>query len=200
MKYNNPMDQLKRDQVSAVVDGLLRFIATGGFISVALFTPGALSAFDKPLAKKLLQLDKSARERELRRITYYMKQRGLISYQTRDYEHGIKLTKAGRQRLKQKSAILAIPHPAKWDRRWRLVFFDVPVDKNSRRQRLTIQLRRLGLQQLQKSIWIHPFPFRAEIEALGEEVGIRKYITYVEVLHIDQDKLLRSRFKNILNL
>lgn len=192
------MNQLNRDQVSGVVDGLLRLVATGGFISLAILTPGVLSALDKPLAKQLMQLDKRARERELRRITYYMKQKGLISYQTRDYEHGIKLTKAGKQRLKQQSETLTIPKPIKWDKHWRLVFFDIPIESNSKRQRLTIQLRRLGLQQLQKSIWIYPFSCRAEIEALGEEIGVRKYITYVEVLHIDQDKILRSRFKNIL--
>jgi DNA-binding transcriptional regulator PaaX len=193
------MKQTTRDNSSAIIDGMLKFLAGGGFLTTALLVPNAAKVFDKRLNDYLKRLDQRSRERELRRIAHYMKQKGLISYQTKDYEHGIKLTKAGKLRLKKQGLPdLSIAKPRKWDKHWRLVFFDVPIEDNSKRHSLTFRLRQLGFIQLQKSIWVHPFPCRAEIEALGEALGIRKYITYVEVAHIDSEDKLRARFKKVM--
>lgn len=189
------MKQVTRDTTSAIVDGILRFLAGGGFITTSLVAPNAAQIFDKPLGKFLSELDERSRERELRRVMYYMKREGLIKYKTDEYEHGIQLTKQGSKRLKNSTfANLSISAPSKWDGRWRLVFFDIPVQDNSRRHSLTSKLRRLGFQQLQRSIWIHPFPCRAEIEMVGEVLGVRKYLTYVEITEIDAEKQLKIRF------
>lgn len=193
------MNQIEKDRVSAVVDGLLKFIAGGGFVTTALLAPNAVQIFDKPLAKFINGLDKRARERELRRIAHYMKQKGLIAYTPRDYENGIKLTKAGKERLKKRDFDqLSVPVPRKWDKQWRLVFFDIPIQEDKKRYAWTLKLRQLGFQTLQKSIWVYPFPSRPEIEAIAETLGVRKYVTYVEVSRIDGEKLLKARFKHIL--
>jgi DNA-binding transcriptional regulator PaaX len=190
---------LSRDNKSAIIDGVLRFIATGGFITSALVAPNSAQLFDKPLQKLLQDLDDRSRERELRRITYYMKQRGLISYGTKDYEHGLVLTSKGKDRLKKKSYTnLEIPAPEKWDDKWRLVFFDIPMELNQGRLSFIYKLKMMGFQNLQKSIWIHPFPSRPEIEAIAEHLGIRKFVTYVEISEIDAEKALRKRFSKLL--
>src|SRR3990167_1206884 len=110
------------DRTEAIIDGLLKFLASGGFLTTALITPNAVQIFNKPLQKLLLKLDSRARDRELRRITYYMKQKGWIRYSPRDYEHGIILTKEGKSQIQKiKYAGLVIEKPKKWDSRWRLV-------------------------------------------------------------------------------
>lgn len=184
----------------AVVDGVLRFIATGGFVTASLVLPNASQIFDKPLDKIFKGLDERSRKREMRRIIYYMKQRGLVAYQARDYEHGIQITRKGQERLRQKNYNeLSVPSPEIWDKKWRLVFFDIPYEASKNRNRLTAKLRQLGYQPLQKSIWIHPYPSRAQIEVVSEKLRLRKYITYVEINEIDSDAKLRSRFKTILS-
>ena len=195
------MNTIAKDRTAAVVDGIINFVAAGGFLTTALVAPNALQIFDKPLGKLIGQLDERQRRRELRRILHYMKTRGLIRYDRKDYEHGIVLTKSGKQRLKRvKLHELAIPRPKNWDKKWRLIFFDIPEAEKSKRNALNFKLKQLGFRQLQISIWVHPFSCRGEIEATCELLGIRKYVTYVEVDQIDGHKLLQKRFKHTLAL
>lgn len=167
-------------------------------MTTALIMPNSGLIFDKPLAKLLKQLDKRQAERELRRVIYYMKQRGLLKYEARDYKHGLILTKKGKQRLKRSNfSALTIPRPKSWDKMWRLVFFDIPEKEKQKRNALNLKLKQLGFQQLQISIWVHPYPCRAEIEAVCENIGIRRYVTYVEVAHIDSANKLHKRFDHL---
>lgn len=191
--------QSKRETTQAIIDGLLKFLATGGFLTTALILPNSAQIFDKPLDELIKTLDKRAQNRELNRIIRYMKHQGLVHYRAKDYENGMVLTKAGRQRLQQRNyETLHIPHPHAWDRKWRLVFFDIPEEQRMHRVSLTQKLRLLGFQQLQQSIWIHPFPCRPEVEAITETIGVRKFVTYVEIFEIDNNKALRQRFSKIL--
>ncbi len=193
------MASLGSDTTAAIVDGVLRFVATGGFITTAFVAPNAVQILDKPLLKAMDRLDKRSREREMRRVLHYMKQKGLIVYQSRDYEHGIQLTNKGKERLQNnRYSTLAIPRPEIWDRKWRLIFFDIPLEFSKNRGAFTLKLKKLGYQPLQKSIWVHPFPSRNEIEILTEHFGLRKYVTYVEITEIDSEKKLRERFQTLI--
>lgn len=149
----------RNDATSAIIDGLLRIGAFGTITFAALAAPNAISALDKPLDRLLRKLDDRSKERELRRVARYMRQQGLLAQTPDNYEHGLVLTDLGKMRL-QKSTYenLKIPKPPKWDDRWRIVFFDIPEGKKSARNALSLKLKALGYQQLQKSIWIHPYP------------------------------------------
>ena len=54
-----------------------------------------------------------------------------------------------------------------WDRRWRLVVFDLPGGQSARRQRLWRYLRERGFGYLQKSVWITPDHLENEREILA---------------------------------
>jgi phenylacetic acid degradation operon negative regulatory protein len=54
-----------------------------------------------------------------------------------------------------------------WDGHWRLVLFDVPVARNSQRERLRRYLRDRGYGCLQGSVWVTPDPLRGEREILA---------------------------------
>lgn len=193
------MNEVTRDMTSAIVDGIIRFIAAGGFITTALVAPNAVQVLDKPLSKLTKGLDKRQREREIRRVLSYMKSRGIIRYDPTDYEHGISLTKAGKKRLAKTSfASITIPRPTSWDKQWRLVFYDIPENHRIKRNALGFKLKELGFKQLQFSIWVHPFPCRPEIEAACEFIGIRNYVSYIEVSQIDSARLLRKRFRHLI--
>lgn len=189
----------RRQTTAALIDGILKFVAGGGFLTTALIAPNATKLLDKPMAKLMKDLDKRSRAREIKRVTYYMKQQGLIAFMPRDYEHGIVITAAGRRRLKNRDyETLKIPRQAKWDKKWRLVFFDIPETEKTKRDAFSHKLRLLGLQQLQKSIWIHPFYCRDEISKVTETLGISNYITYVEISQMDREAKLKQRFKYLI--
>jgi phenylacetic acid degradation operon negative regulatory protein len=76
-----------------------------------------------------------------------------------------RLTEAGR------SLARGAPDPlARWNRRWdgmwRLVLFDVPQAKASRRTHLQRSLSARGFGYLQNSVWVTPDPLTDEREAL----------------------------------
>jgi len=56
-----------------------------------------------------------------------------------------------------------------WDGKWRLVLFDVPLGKNTQRDRLRRFLRDRGFGYLQNSVWITPDPLDQERQILGGE-------------------------------
>ena len=55
----------------------------------------------------------------------------------------------------------------KWDGRWRLILFDIPMSRNSDRVRLRRYLYDKAFGYLQNSVWISPDPLEEERQILG---------------------------------
>jgi DNA-binding transcriptional regulator PaaX len=176
-----------------IINSLLKFFVASGIVVAVLVAPNIVQILDKPLNRYYKKLNESDREKEYKRLLGYMKQRGLIDYRPYDF-NGIKLTKTGIQRA-QKADLetIVIAKPKRWDGRWRLVFFDIPEQHKTARDYLSQKLKAIGFIQMQKSVWIHPFPCREEIAAITEQYQVRKYVTYTETSFIDsQDQLIKT--------
>lgn len=178
---------------SEIIDAVLQFIIAGGITATAIFAPNALLILDKPLAKYYKHKDAIAKEKEYKQLLGYMKKRGLIKYGYRNF-NGIKLTEAGIKRAEKADLDhLTIPKPSKWDKKWRLVFFDIPEKYKKGRDYFSAKLKEIGFLQLQKSVWIHPYPCRDEIAAIAEQYDLRRFVTFVETETIDShDELTRT--------
>lgn len=184
-------------QTSALMDGVLKVLVVGGTLTAAAIAPNILQVLDKPLGKFFKAMDNHAREREIQRVLYYMKQRQLISG---SYDHGLKITPAGKFLLKTHRSNLdnlAIAAPKHWDKKWRLVLFDIPEHYKTGRDALTRKLKDLGFYPLQRSVLVHPYPCRKEIEKITSLYGINNFVSYIETDHIDQEKLLKKRFQRL---
>src|SRR3989344_4593151 len=57
-----------------------------------------------------------------------------------------------------------IKKPARWDKLWRLVIFDIPEEERTGRMALAAKLKELGFYPLQKSVFIHPYECKDEID------------------------------------
>ena len=96
---------------------------------------------------------------------------------------------------------LNINKPKKWDRKWRIVIFDISHLKNLQRNVFRGKLKELGFCPLQKSVWIHPFPCKDEIALLREFFGLsQKEIRLITAKDIENDSYLRKVFKLIYPL
>lgn len=186
------MTMARRGEVSDVVDGVLKLAVFGGVIFVGLAAPNAIQALDKPLKFYFKKMDARDREREIRKTLNYMRKNGLIN---KDYQHGLQITKKGQARAKKASLDdLKIPVPHKWDKKWRLVIFDIPEKSKSGRDALTRKIKQLGFRQLQKSVWIFPHPCRQEIEIVCSQYFVERYVTYIETSFIDKQEKLQKLF------
>lgn len=181
----------RNDTKSLIIDGVLRFIVTGGVLSVGLLAPNALQVIDKPLEKLFNKLDERSRDRDTRRMLSYMKRQGLITYTSDDYVHGIQITRKGRRRAKKADFDnLQIAIPKKWNKKWHLVLFDIPERYHNDRSAMTRKFRKLGFIRLQQSAWIHPYPCRDEVDVIAQNYGLSRYVSYLETSHIDNEREL----------
>lgn len=86
----------------------------------------------------------------------------------------------------------------KWDKKWRVVIFDIPEKRKKLRDELRMQLKLLGFKQLQKSVWIYPFEMDQEFQKLVELYRLKKNIVTMVIgqKHIDGSEVLKGVFFN----
>ncbi len=81
-----------------------------------------------------------------------------------------------------------------WDKKWRVVFFDVPEKYRWGRDALRKKLRELGFYEFQKSLFAFPYDCEDEIDFIIEYYQIRKYVRYGVFEYLDDDVYLRKNF------
>lgn len=90
---------------------------------------------------------------------------------------------------------LQIPTPARWDKRWRLVLFDIPEKKRLGRDALRQKLVELGFKEWQHSVFVYPYPCEKEIDFVAEVFDLRPYVRYAEVLYLTNEASLKLDFQ-----
>ena len=194
-KLLEDINEIKKKDTLVLVDGILKLLVGGSALTAVLIAPNITQVLDKPLERFSRKMDKRQREREIQKALYYMKEHHLVSG---SYDHGLKITPNGKKRLaKANLDYLKIPQPKKWDKKWRLVIFDIPEKYKTGRDALTCKLKDLGFFPLQRSALVYPYPCRKEIEVITAAFGINQYVSYIETNHIDQQKHLIKRFNKL---
>jgi len=109
---------------------------------------------------------------------------------TRDIEKVIKgdqvylrLTSAGREKVARDFPMLQIAKQP-WDRRWRVVIFDISEINKNTRESLRNKLRRLGFGMLQESVWVTPHDVSADMREFLEskDLGDGAFVLEVSVI------------------
>ena len=89
---------------------------------------------------------------------------------------------------------LVIKEPLRWDKKWRLVIFDIPEKKRQVRNALRDKLVELGFKELQRSIFVHPYNCQSEIDFIIEVFEIRPYVRLVIAGKITNEADLLVKF------
>jgi DNA-binding transcriptional regulator PaaX len=173
----------------AAINSALGVLGVAGLAGVTIVAPNAAQGLALLLKKS------PAKNSDYKRILGELKRQGLVHIIQNDEQWTYMLTPAGAHRL-QRVVIdsLNIPKPAKWDKKWRLVTFDVPIRQSKARAYFTSHLQSLGFMMLQRSLWVHPFPSFDQVEQIGGYYNVLRYCTLMEVDRLDElstRKLLR---------
>lgn len=185
------------NQTSKVIDSFLAASAVGGTLALTILAPNAAIALEKPLKR---YLDNRASNQEAKRIARYLKQQRLVHVKpNEDGSFTVTFTEKGRSRA-QKAYFERLTLPSqKWDQKWRIFMFDIPEKYKTTRDYISHHLKRIGFKQLQKSVFVFPFPvdeFVAVLNDLFPEVA--KHVSYMTVSEIDNHNKLVKQFKNLL--
>ena len=120
----------------------------------------------------------------------------LEAHQNADGTTTLVLNDAGKGKaLTYKANNMKIECVGVWDKKWRVVIFDIPEDEREARDALREHLEYMGFFVLQRSVFAHPFNCRNEIDFLIELYGIRKYVRFMVAEHIDNEAHLKKFFK-----
>jgi CRISPR-associated endonuclease Cas2 len=174
---------------------LLMTLALGGIVFAGAIVPGivkAASAYPRSGRYKKSQY---------KSVVNNLKRRKLIEIISEtDGRIRVSLTNKGMKRVKEFAFNrLKIPKPDKWDKKWRVVIFDIPTHqkrKNIARAALREKIKELGFRRLQHSAWVFPYPCEDEILLVAEIFEVTKYI---EILTVD-NLLHESKIKHHFNL
>lgn len=84
-----------------------------------------------------------------------------------------------------------------WDKRWRLVMFDVYEDRRSIRNKFRHELKEYGFIQLQRSVWIYPYECENFIQLLKADNNFGKNVRYGVLESLEGDASIRKKFNLI---
>jgi DNA-binding transcriptional regulator PaaX len=90
---------------------------------------------------------------------------------------------------------MEIKKPAKWDKIWRMVIFDIPENLKAGRNALSAKLKNLGFYPLQKSVFIFPYECKNEVDFIVEIFNLRPYVRFLIVKETDIDLDLKNHFE-----
>ena len=168
-------------------------------IGITLSSPAGTRAFLKELHKYLEEKQgrdgRQYKTQQLSQAIYRLKKRKLIKIKKLDNGRThIELTEKGRKRKIQYNLDrMKIPEQVPWDKKWRILMFDIPESDRKSRDSLTNKLKNLGFIQFQKSVWLFPYPCENEIDFVTEYFSIAEYVNLVTV-KMENDKPLRKEF------
>ena len=84
--------------------------------------------------------------------------------------------------------------PKRWDRRWRIVMFDVYEKRRTVRDKFRRELKEYGFIQLQRSVWIYPYECEEFISLLKTDNSFGKNVRYGVLEALEGDAGLQKYF------
>jgi len=164
----------------------------GGFALSCTRSPGRQWRIIKDIHENWKQIDKRTAERA---IASLYESRLIEERKNPDGATTLILCEEGKRRaLTYQIQAMKIKRPKTWDKKWRVVIFDIPEDEREARDSLRGHLSRIGFYKLQQSVAVYPFDCRDEIDFLIELHGIRPYVRIMEAGYIDNEAHLKSFF------
>lgn len=110
----------------------------------------------------------------------------------------LRLTGKGKKKLTRDFPLLNF-QKKKWDRKWRLVLFDIQEASRKIRDQLRRKLKELGFARFQQSVYITPHDFAEDIREFLETHGLAEsvYVLVTNELLVGDEKALADKLWNL---
>jgi CRISPR-associated endonuclease Cas2 len=96
----------------------------------------------------------------------------------------------------RKALLQPIERPKQWDKKWRIIMFDISTPDASKRSAFRRLINRLGTVMLQKSVWIYPYDCSPHVRMLKELFDLSdSEIRVVLAESIGDDSSFKKHFK-----
>ncbi len=174
-------------QVTKVV---LAVLAIAGIFFVAVTSPNIFQIFGK------YKRSFGYSDKQIKNAFYALKRRGFIEVlQEKNGLTKVLLTKKGKKVIKEFSIeTISILKPKRWDKKWRVVIFDIPNKFNTSRAALRDKVRELGFLKLQKSVWVYPYSCEDEILFIADCFKVEPFLEILTVDSFLREENLKTHF------
>jgi len=173
-----------------VQDAVLTAIGVAGVLLVMMAAPNALQLLGK------FGIGKRRFGEQAHSALSRLARKGFVTFEERNGKKYARITNAGRKELaleEQKAAVRA-KHGSRWDKRYRMIIFDIPERKRYIRALLRQTMREAGFLCIQGSVWIYPYDCEDLIALLKADLHIGKDVLYTIVEKLENDGWIRKHF------
>jgi len=181
----------KRERYGKLEKAILDSLKAVSVLSVALVAPNALRMFGMDAGSKTGYSRKQGVERAIDRLH----DKGLIRFERSDKGTFVRITGKGERVLTHIGQGGRGPRrQPKWDKKWRLVIFDIAERRRPVRDGLRATLINIGFVRLQDSVWVYPYDCEDLVALLKADFRVGRDVLYVIALAIENDGELRKKF------
>ena len=139
----------KKENIQRAILDTLSFAALSG---IAIAAPNALQALQK---LGLIDLIGKNSNRSL----YSLVKQGYVEFKTGSSgKKFLTITEKGKKKLRSfELNDFKLKKPKRWDKKWRIIIFDIKEKERKKRNELRNYLYRIGFKKLQNSVWVYPY-------------------------------------------
>lgn len=185
------------NKIDPKVKDVLKIVGAGALITANLLIPGS-TRLAAPILNNLKNKEhddwKKYNKWRLKQVLRRLHKQKMVEVKEEKGEQIVILTDKGRRKLlKYELNKMELQKP-KWDGYWRIIIYDIFTNKKSERYLFHKMLKKLEFLQIQRSVYLTPYPCRDEIEYLRQicRVGTEVYI--LQVSGIENESVYREYF------
>lgn len=168
---------------------ILRLVHAGAVVGTAVVAPNVVQLID------MFDPDGTAERNRIWKAIKYLEEKNRVRIVEQGGKRTLVITNGGRITLSEIALDeMAIKKPRWWDKKWRLVMFDIPAQQARNRHPFRCKLEDMGYVQYQRSVFVHPYESRKEVAALAEFYGVREYVRYLVVEEMEDIRDLARHF------
>jgi predicted transcriptional regulator len=163
---------------------ILDTVAATGILAVSLVVPN-MSKILFPYMRDLTNPDRT--NEKIKRAFYQLLKNGEIVIKQSNGKKFVEITDKGRMKLYKLYSLAGKGRKQRWDKRWRIVVYDIRETQKAIRMRISELLKGYGFFKLQASVWVYPYPCEELITLLKSELKTGKQLLYAIVEELEYD-------------
>lgn len=175
---------------------ILNALALGtGILVIGTLAPASGAVMVREIIKTYFRKKRFEKDRFLRDLKTLQKRELLTYKELPDGTVEIEITKQGKNKiLRYRVDEIQLKKPDVWDKKWRLVIFDVPHAERQARDALREKLQDMKFYQLQKSVFLTPYPCEDEIDFIASIFDVRRHILILYIQNFEGEEKLKHFF------
>lgn len=178
----------KRRRKRNIEGAVLAAVGTAGIIATVMIAPNIFQILPR------IAGDKYKLPYRAKTAAGKLAQKGLVRFVNRKGKKYVEITEKGRRVLLFEEAKRIHRKKRRWDKRYRLVMFDVPDRRKTVRDRLRFYMKKYDFLKVQDSVWLYPHDCEDIVALIKADLRIGKDVLYAVVESIENDGWIRRHF------